>query len=174
MLLTRPLMRFLRHFRFEILRFFYFRLGVLGVGEGAGVQIPVGVCVDGAHFTGTRIGVLSEPSPSLLGSAEIDVQIWALNEGVPVTSSLEASRVLQGEQIDLELHQIRPGQFTTKAPVPPCNQTAELSVKLYDNQQLVAQFPTDGQRTFTAFQVLVHIISILIFSSVKIILNLFL
>ena len=123
---------------------------ITGDGEGPGIQIPVGVCVDGAHFTGTRIGVLSEQSPSLLGSAEIDVQIWALNEGVPVTSSLDAARVLHGEQIQLELHQIRPGQFSTKAPVPPCDQTASLSVKLYDNQQLVAQFPTDGERTFTA------------------------
>ena len=123
---------------------------ITGDGEGPGIQIPVGVCVDGAHFTGTRIGVLSEPSPSRLGSAEIDVQIWALNEGVPVTSSLEAARVLHGEQTQLELHQIRPGQFSTKAPVPPCDQTASLSVKLYDNQQLVAQFPPDGERTFTA------------------------
>lgn len=123
---------------------------ITGDGEGPGIQIPVGVCVDGAHFSGSRIAVLSEPSPSLLGSGEIDVQIWAINEGVPVTSSLEATRTIQGDEFDLELHQIRPGQFSTKAPVPPCDQTATLSVKLYENQQVVAQFPTEGERVFTA------------------------
>ena len=56
MLLMRPLMRFLRHFRFEILRFFYFRLGVSGVGEGAGVVVePLGRPEVGAAYQDFRM-----------------------------------------------------------------------------------------------------------------------
>ncbi len=123
---------------------------ITGDGEGPGIQIPVGVCVDGGHIKGSRIGVLSEKSPALSGSNEIDIQIWATNNGLPLTSSLEAIRVLNEEEYGLELEPIAPGKFSTKAPIPPCGETAKILIRMYTDGELVAQFPASGERTFTA------------------------
>lgn len=121
------------------------QLVVLGNGnEADGVNIPVGICIEGASLNGSR-GSIQISEHSYDPGEMVPFQAWITKDGRPNSDPVRVVRTVNGVDSTVELEPVQPGFYSSVIEIGECGSSTSFHIQFEDSLGNTVFVPSDMQ-----------------------------